>query len=373
MAIDFPNTPTVGQTFTSNGRTWQYTSAGVWDSLAANTSPGDFSVDGSFTASNYDVAGKNKIINGGFDIWQRGTSFTVSGSANYTADRWYFDSNGTGATKTVSRQEFTPGSFNLPTIGDASYFLRFNQSVAGTGGAWNVFNQRIEDVRTLAGSTFTYSFWAKSDAPRDISLMIFQQFGSGGSATSSTGYGLITTSTSWKRYSFTGVIPSTAGKTIGAGSFIQLELGMPSNTVQTIDFYGMQLEAGSIATPFSRAGGTIAGELAACQRYYVRFDGTQSGYDIISMGSAGTATSCEQYVKMPVPLRVKAHTLEWSSLRLADTNTAYAVTGVNLVTTQSGVHSTFLGVNVASGLTVYRPHVLQTNSGNGFVGLSAEL
>lgn len=50
MAIDFPNTPTVGQTFTSNGRTWQYTSAGVWDSLAANTSPGNFSVDGSFTA-----------------------------------------------------------------------------------------------------------------------------------------------------------------------------------------------------------------------------------------------------------------------------------------------------------------------------------
>ena len=41
-------------------------------------------------------AGKNAVINGGFDVWQRGTSFTNPGSA-YTVDRWqaYFPANGT--------------------------------------------------------------------------------------------------------------------------------------------------------------------------------------------------------------------------------------------------------------------------------------
>ena len=41
----------------------------------------------------------------------------------------------------------------------------------------------------------------------------------------------------------------------------------PSGT-NTIDFWGVQVEAGSIATPFQTATGTIQGELAAAQRYY---------------------------------------------------------------------------------------------------------
>jgi hypothetical protein len=32
------------------------------------------------------TAGKNLVINGGFEIWQRGTSFTPGASINYTAD-----------------------------------------------------------------------------------------------------------------------------------------------------------------------------------------------------------------------------------------------------------------------------------------------
>jgi len=41
----------------------------------------------------------------------------------------------------------------------------------------------------------------------------------------------------------------------------------------TLDLWGVQCEAGSVATPFQTATGTIQGELAACQRYF------QKSYD----------------------------------------------------------------------------------------------
>ena len=58
-------------------------------------------------------AGKNKIINGDFGIWQRGTSFSNPANGAYTADRWTIGHNGTGATRTVSQQSFTAGTAQI--------------------------------------------------------------------------------------------------------------------------------------------------------------------------------------------------------------------------------------------------------------------
>ena len=92
------------------------------------------------------VAGKNRIINGDFGVWQRGTSYVVpTGSPTYgTADRFcYYHNGSTSGTNTVSQQTFTPGS--APVTGyESAYFLRFNQSVAGSGGTYNVFLQPVE-------------------------------------------------------------------------------------------------------------------------------------------------------------------------------------------------------------------------------------
>jgi hypothetical protein len=204
---------------------------------------------------------KNKIINSEFDIWQRGTTFSAGG---YTADRWLLQVDGSSATRAVSQQALTPGSI---TGYESPFFLRYNQSVAGSSATFNILDQRIEDVRTLSGQVVTVSFWAKADSSRTITSSIQQSFGSGGSSeVAGLVSGNINITTSWTRYSYTGTLASISGKTIGANSYAALRFNFPLNTTFTVDIWGVQVERGSIATEFEQR--FIGDELRMCQRYY---------------------------------------------------------------------------------------------------------
>jgi hypothetical protein len=76
-----------------------------------------------------------------------------------------------------------------------------------------------------------------------------------------------TPTTTWTRYQYTGTLPSTTTE-------LNINFGWtPTGTAGTNDYIeitGVQLELGSVATTFKRAGGTLQGELAACQRYYFK-------------------------------------------------------------------------------------------------------
>jgi hypothetical protein len=211
------------------------------------------------------AAGKNKIINGDFGVWQRGTTFTNAAFNAYTSDRWAIYYNGT-MTQTVSQQTFTPGT--APVAGyEGSFFWRWNVTAASGNTGENIF-QKIEDVRTLAGQTTTISFWAKADAARTVGVYAIQNFGSGGSGAVSVNFGNASLTTAWQRFTLTAAIPSISGKTIGTGSNLEIDLYIPTNTVLTFDLWGVQVEAASTASPFQTATGTKQGELAACQRYF---------------------------------------------------------------------------------------------------------
>ena len=101
------------------------------------------------------VAGKNAIINGGFDIWQRGTSVANS-SVGYTADRYFLQSYN---AMTVSQQA-TGDTTNLPNI---TYSGRVQRNSGATGVNFVYFTQSIESVnsRQFAGTTVTFSFYAR--------------------------------------------------------------------------------------------------------------------------------------------------------------------------------------------------------------------
>lgn len=323
------------------------------------------------------AAGKNKIINGDFEVWQRGSSFSNPANEAYLADRFNIVFDGSGSTRTVSRQTFTPGT--APVAGyEGEYFIRMAQTVAGSGGTYLGFNQRIEDVRTFAGQTVTLSFWAKADATRTILPNLQQNFGSGGSATVNITSGFTSTNltTSWARYTFTVSVPSISGKTVGTSSFLQLFFGFAANTVQTVDIWGVQLEAGSTATAFQTATGTIQNELAACQRYYYRATAQVTSF-YITTGTGFARNTTIAYIPFFVPVTMRAiSSLDYSGIRAVRASTdvgytsgTFAFTG-NYTSNIAELSYTHGSAVFTQGEVVYLGN---NNSNPCYIGLNGEL
>ena len=216
---------------------------------------------------------RNLIINGGFDVWQRGTSFSNVNDV-YTADRMYVVAGGGTTGDNVTQQAFTVGQTDVP--GEPTYYFRFT---AGSTSSNKVVHHRIEDVRTGAGQTVTLSFWGKASTSHSSTIELGQNFGSGGSSQvvpSSQSYSL---TTSWQKFTFNIVLPSISGKTIGTSSYLYIAFirSLPASNVD-IDIAQMQLEIGNTATPFEHR--SYAEELALCQRYYAElpcFSGPGTG------------------------------------------------------------------------------------------------
>jgi hypothetical protein len=357
--------------------TWVTDAAGDITGVTAGTGITGGGTSGSVTVSfdqaNFGggqfAAGKNKIINGDFNIWQRGTSFTNPADSSYTADRFEIRQDGNG-TKIISQQTFTPGT--APVAGyEGQYFFRWNDSVAGSTQSFKVVSQKIEDVRTFAGQTVTMSFWAKADASRTLTYYWQQNFGSGGSAVVDGASTTASLTTSWQRFSYTVAVTSVSGKTIGAGSNLRFRFDLPLNVAQTIDIWGVQMEAGSTATPFQTATGTLQGELAACQRYYWRAGGSTT-YQAFGTGIFESSTAAWLVIENPVVMRSAPSSVDWSTLTLFDGGTLRAVTGVPAGELAPNICR--INVSVASGGTQFRPvQLFANNSTSGYIGFSAEL
>lgn len=211
---------------------------------------------------------KNALINGNFDIWQRGTSFNLSGSTIvYTADRWKVFTGASGVV-VVSRQSFTLGQTDIP--GEPTFFFRFNQTTARTG-TLTIVEQNIENVRTFAGKTTTFTFWAKvSSGTKSFTPRLIQRMGTGGtpSADVTVNGTSVTITASWQKFTSVLNVPSLSGKTLGTDGNHNLSIGLNEDSFSTftLDLAQAQVEVGSIATDFERR--PIGTELALAQRYY---------------------------------------------------------------------------------------------------------
>jgi hypothetical protein len=230
---------------------------------------------------------RNKIINGKMEIAQRGTSFAAA--SGYTLDRWQIDAS-SSAVLTASQQN------DVPSSNEFQNSLRTAVTTADSSiaaGEFARFQYKLEgyNVREFIGKTFTLSFWVRS-SKTGIHCVGMRN---SGADRSYVGEYTINAANTWEQKSITvtGGFPSTGtwdwtnGVGIGlnfmlaCGSTFQTTAGAwqtgnflgSANQVNCLDtignifaITGVQLEVGSVATPFEHR--PFGAELALCQRYY---------------------------------------------------------------------------------------------------------
>jgi hypothetical protein len=321
---------------------------------------------------------RNAIINGGFDIWQRGTSFAPPTSvytAN-TADRWNFIRAGFAGGATVSRQ--------TSTLTGLRFAARVQRDSGNTSTASMNYSLSLEsaDSVPLAGQQVVLSFYARAGANYSSSgsgLVAGLGSGTGTDQNYQSGFSGFATvaqttnvlTTSWQRFTLSGTVSASATQ-LGLSFFYT-----PTGTAGANDWFevtGVQLEAGSVVTPFVRAGGTLQGELAACQRYYYRQSATDINTIMSQFAPANTTTVGRPIIQLPVTMRVIPTSVDYSANLLLDDayagNVAVSSLSINSNSSSSNVK---INASVASGLVAGRVYSILSNSTSAYVGLSAEL
>lgn len=228
---------------------------------------------------------ENRIINGDFGIWQRGTSFNAGAfSAAYAADRWVHSTS--GGTSSLARQAFGVGDTLGGTV--PQFFARYVTSGQSSSADYSIHAHNIESARSFAGETITILGWARRSAGAgNLAVELTRFYGSGGSPSATdSGIGVtpIVLTGSWAPFAVTVNVPTMAGKVLGTngndvlninfwlsgGSTFDSRNGSLGLQTITVDFWGIHVRRGVV--PASAAAlyrpRHPAVELMLCQRYY---------------------------------------------------------------------------------------------------------
>ena len=297
----------------------------------------------------------------------------------YPVDR-FFVGRSSGTTGATAQQI---SSTSLDGFKNA---IRIQRTAGGTATNDLYVGQSFESSNSIpfANKTIVVSFWARAGAnysPTSNALSVRFYTGTGtdqsglgsaftGSATPISQTATLTTS--WQRFQYTATLASTATQ------MQFLAFCTPTGTAgaaDNFDITGLQVELGAVATPFQTATGTIQGELAACQRYYWRWN-ANTNFATCGIGAASSTTTGVITVMHPVPMRTVVSAIDGSAnntFRLQDQVTGLTQTAASIEISQQDLYKTDINVTV-SGATQYRFYRYgANNSTSAYLGFSAEL
>ena len=284
---------------------------------------------------------RNVIIGGNFTTnpWQRGTSFTNLANVQFSADRFQVAYVQDGVVDVIKTAD-SPTAAEAGTY--SSHCLHLDVTTADSSLAANqryFIRHHVEGLNTVgfgfgqAGARpITLSFWVKSTKTGTFCVALRN---SASDRFFISEYTVNSTDT-WekKTISITADTTGTWLATNGIGLRIEWVIALEGTTFtatagswQTGDKIGttnqvngldsasndfklalIQLEEGSVATPFERR--PIGTELALCQRYYHKLGYTSGGR--FAAGMAATATLGEVIINFPTTMRISPTALEQS-------------------------------------------------------------
>jgi hypothetical protein len=313
---------------------------------------------------------KNLLVNGNFDLWQRGTS----GSPGvYIADRWKLA--GASAGTTTGAQDAT----NVP---DSLTTYSFKLTVGATGSVvagTNLFlEQPVEGLsfQQSAGKALTLTFWVRSNKTGTYCVAFQNSAGDRSYVATYT----ISASNTWEKKTIT-VTHNTTGTwlydtgaglrvrfVLAAGSTYQTTAGswqagnflatsaqvnIADSTSNQWDIARVQLEQGDVASDFEQRPAALEYALAA--RYYFKtYDltvapGTVTQTGFITFAASGTGG--DQFIhSFPVRMRATPTLTSYSP----ETGTSGKVRdyGINADQTSSPLSSGSWGIRGVSGAFV---------------------
>ena len=271
---------------------------------------------------------RNIVINGGFDVWQRGTSgaFTATASSSFLADRWSCYRFTTGADATQSRVSAELDGFQ--------YALRMQRN-SGTTGTQKMYVGTSFETSTatkLVNKSMVLSFYARAGSNYSAAgsgLEVLLQRGTGtetngvhvgfNSATSVIS-GIATLTTSWQRFTFYGVMPATCSQLLVQFAFNSVGTAGANDYA---DITGVQLEQNYQPTPFEQR--PIGVEDFLCKRYYQKWSNS-SNTSFMTIGSSIYSTP----LTLSVPMRPTTSTSVTYVAVIYGNGTSYAINSLGV-------------------------------------------
>jgi hypothetical protein len=322
------------------------------------------------TGLRYVKTSPNYAVNGAFDFWQRGTSFTVTNANGYTADRFYCYA--AGANATAARSTTTP------TASIAPYSLEFTGAASQTALE---IGQRIESqymnalkttvtfsakVYNNTGAAFTPTIYIQTPTAVDnwagltnvVNNVSLQSCADGAWTT-------IYYTADWSGYS-----------NISNGAAIIVEFGSAANAnTKKIRITEWQVTPTPIIMPFQRSSATLAGELDACLRYFWAYNVSDTNTQGFNAGLAISTTRAIFPVRYPKPMRTKPSLAASANSNFVIIYGGYSTATATSISMNNGGPQAFeLDVSVASGLTSGNAAMIgTTGNASAYLWLSAEL
>jgi hypothetical protein len=281
----------------------------------SNPAVGEIWVDSDDDAVTYDASVqtgfRNVLINGGMEIAQRGTVSPALSTYKYPVDRWWMYTNGAALTSHGRTTTVIPPSGPI-----ASVALQGNTGVV----AANLGTRLESSTSYMLRGAITFSAYVYNGSGADCTPIISL------STANSTDDWTIETSRfvsalqvcangAWTRVYATTDCSGWTDLSKGMSVALLLPAASLNSPSKYMYVTGVQLERGSIATPFEQR--TYGMELALCQRYYLRYNAGGQFTRFGSLGYAYNTTSTRTSVLFPVRMRATPTLFEKSNVGMA--------------------------------------------------------